>query len=211
MAQVLAFGRGRAMAGDQGGPGDVRADADADWAQWMRQAQAGDRDTYQRLLQALVPYLSAIARRHLGGDGVDDAVQEVLMIVHRVRHTFEPERPFKPWVATIANRHCMDLARRARGRRRHETANADVLDLHADDGPTPEESLQRQQDARAFRRRVDALPARQRTAVDLLKLQELSLREASQASGLSIAALKVGVHRAVKSLRKQIERDPGHD
>ena len=41
----------------------------------------------------------------------------------------------------------------------------------------------------------------QRVAVELLKLRELSLKEAAQVSGMSISALKVSVHRAIKSLR----------
>ncbi|MFX8891469.1 sigma factor-like helix-turn-helix DNA-binding protein, partial [Acinetobacter baumannii] len=48
----------------------------------------------------------------------------------------------------------------------------------------------------------DELPPMQRKAVQLLKLKEMSLKEASTESGMSIAALKVNVHRAVKSLRK---------
>lgn len=49
-----------------------------------------------------------------------------------------------------------------------------------------------------------ALPAQQREAVELLKLREMSLAEASKVSGRSVAALKVNVHRAIKSLRKQM-------
>lgn len=185
---------------------------DAQWSQWMRQAQAGDRATYQRLLQALVPYLSAIARRHFGAaDGVEDAVQDVLMIVHRVRHTYEPERPFKPWLATIANRHCIDLMRRARRSRQQEAVDPTLLDAHPDDAPKPDDALQHLQASEGFRRTVASLPQRQRTAIELLKLQELSLREASQASGLSIPALKVSVHRAVKSLRRKLGGENDHD
>ena len=48
---------------------------------------------------------------------------------------------------------------------------------------------------------MQALPPGQRQAVELLKLQEMSLKEASSVSGLSVAALKVATHRAVKTLR----------
>lgn len=215
MAQLLPFDRGARMsAGRDATPQETgpASSGDAEWSQWMRQAQAGDRATYQRLLQALVPYLTAIARRHFGAaDGVEDAVQDVLMIVHRVRHTYEPERPFKPWLATIANRHCIDLMRRARRRQQQEAVDPTVLDTHADDAPVPEDALQRERASENFRRTVASLPQRQRTAVELLKLQELSLREASEASGLSIPALKVGVHRAVKSLRRKLGVENDND
>ena len=54
---------------------------------------------------------------------------------------------------------------------------------------------------------VAGLPAGQRQAVELLKLKEMSLAEASQASGKSIAALKVNVHRAILALRTRMRRD----
>lgn len=206
MGVVLSFHPGNALYTERAE--DAAAGDDAQWSQWMRQAQAGDRATYQRLLQSIVPYLSAIARRHFGPyDGIEDAVQDVLLIVHRVRHTYEPERPFKPWLATIASRHCIDMAQRARRRRTREGADPALLDAQPDGEPTPQEALERMQSDRAFRDTVAALPARQRTAVELVKLRGLSLQEASDASGLSIASLKVAVHRAVHSLRRQFERD----
>ena len=99
----------------------VPTDADAapqadpspdDWGTWMALAQAGDRQAYQALLQAIGPYLRAIARRLLGHEDVEDAVQEILLVVHGIRHTYQPGRPFKPWLATIASRRCIDLLRR---------------------------------------------------------------------------------------------------
>jgi RNA polymerase sigma-70 factor (ECF subfamily) len=53
-------------------------------------------------------------------------------------------------------------------------------------------------------RALETLPAGQRTAVELLKLREMSLKEASEASGMSVAALKVAMHRALKSLRAEM-------
>ncbi len=209
MAQVLLFARNADITTrlqplpqrDDTGPA-----GDATWAQWMRQAQAGDRAIYQRLLQAIVPYLMAIARRHLSQpDAAEDAVQDILMIVHSVRHTYEPDRPLKPWLATIARRHCIDLERKRLRRLRHETADDGAAEAQPDHGPTPEEVFDRLQHASGMREAIATLPPRQRTAVTLMKLDELSLREASASSGLSIPALKVACHRALKSLGRRMK------
>jgi len=56
---------------------------------------------------------------------------------------------------------------------------------------------------------IARLPPGQREAVRLLKLQEMSLRQAAAASGLSVAALKVAVHRAMKNLRKILGKSSG--
>jgi RNA polymerase sigma-70 factor (ECF subfamily) len=53
-------------------------------------------------------------------------------------------------------------------------------------------------------RALAGLPSGQRQAVELLKLKEMSLKEASEASGMSVAALKVAMHRALKSLRAEM-------
>lgn len=189
---------------------DARASGDTEWSQWMRQAQAGDGVAYQRLLQAVVPYLATIARGLLAQpDAVDDAVQDILLIVHGVRHTYEPDRPLKPWLATIARRHCIDLERRRLRRARHETGELDaaLLESRPGDAPTPEEVLRRRQQAQGVRDAVQALPPRQRTALELMKLRELSAHEAAERSGLSVAALKVAAHRAIRSLGGRLKDD----
>ena len=196
----------------------VPTDADAapqadqspdDWGTWMALAQAGDRQAYQALLQAIGPYLRAIARRLLGHEDVEDAVQEILLVVHGIRHTYQPGRPFKPWLATIASRRCIDLLRR---RQREGLRLGEALDeeAHMDAEPGPAERLERaQQDAR-MRAAVGRLSPGQRDAVRLLHLQELSLREAEASGGQSAGALKVASHRALKALRRALQGEHDH-
>ena len=59
-------------------------------------------------------------------------------------------------------------------------------------------------DPEALRQAMRRLPRGQREAIEMLKLREMSLREAAATTGLSIAALKVAVHRGVKALRKAL-------
>lgn len=65
-------------------------------------------------------------------------------------------------------------------------------------------------DARTLHEAIDALPPAQREAIRMLKLEELSLKEVSTMTGASIASLKVATHRAIKNLRKLIERRGGN-
>jgi RNA polymerase sigma-70 factor (ECF subfamily) len=62
-------------------------------AAWMAAAQGGDRRAYERVLAASVPLIRAAARRQgVAVDQLDDVVQETLLTVHRVRHTYDPSR-----------------------------------------------------------------------------------------------------------------------
>lgn len=181
-------------------PDSVRGDGTPDWSEAMARAQEGDREAYRRLLQAITPYLRALAARQVRNrDDLEDTVQDILLTVHAVRHTYDPARPFGPWLVSIANRRIVDGLRR-RGRL---GARELPLETDAETFAAPETNLMEQaDDAHRVRDAIERLPAGQRDAIRLLKLEEMSLKEASAASGVSIAALKVATHRALKALRK---------
>lgn len=179
----------------------------AQWGALMAQAQRGDRAAYHALLTAVTPYLRAIARKHLRQEqDAEDMVQEILIVVHDIRHTYEPDRPFKPWLGSIASRRCIDALRRRMRRSLHELADEDALARAPDEGEraSPESRLEREQSDVAMRLAVDALPPRQREAVRLLRLEEMSLSEAAAASEQSVGSLKVACHRAMKALQRAL-------
>ncbi|NZA26659.1 sigma-70 family RNA polymerase sigma factor [Luteimonas sp. SJ-92] len=178
----------------------------------MLRAQDGDRAAYHALLQAVTPWLRTIVCRHLGrGEEIEDALQDILLAVHGIRHTYEGGRPLRPWLGTIANRRCIDLLRRRARRLRHESQAVQMSAEPADDGHGPPDASAHERAARDLRQAVDALPERQREAVQLLRLQELSLQEAAERSGQSVGSLKVACHRALKSLRRVLLRSSRHD
>ncbi|MDA9434635.1 sigma-70 family RNA polymerase sigma factor [Bradyrhizobium sp. CCBAU 51627] len=170
-----------------------------DWAILMAHAQDGDRPAYQRLLREITPYLRSLAaRRHRDPSDIEDAVQDILLTVHAIRHTFDPTRPFGPWLVTIANRRFVDRLRRQGRRRNRETPLMPEHETFSE----PQANLEEGPDKHDLEKAIGELPPMQRKAVRLLKLNEMSLKEASTASGMSIASLKVNMHRAVKGLRK---------
>jgi len=179
---------------------------DREWSRLMAAAQDGDRAAYARLLREVVPFIRAVvARRHRQVDRLDDVVQDVLLTLHKVRHTYDPARPFTHWLATLAQRRSVDMLRR-RGRiDAIETFDEDAYETFSD--PDANKEMDVRDRAAGLDRAIATLPEGQREAIKLLKLQELSLAEASQVSGKSIAALKVNVHRAIKALRAQLKGD----
>jgi RNA polymerase sigma-70 factor (ECF subfamily) len=174
----------------------------------MATAQAGDQAAYRRLLDALLPYLRAYAHRHLrhGGDA-EDLVQDTLLTIHRIRHTYDPARPFLPWLSVIAKRRLIDHLRR---KRVFPEAIDDLgLDLETFGDPDANRDMEKLADADTLRRALAALPERQRRVIQLLKIEEKSLKEAATLTGMSIAALKTTTHRAMKALRVHLFRLEG--
>lgn len=178
-----------------------------DWSIYMARAQGGDREAYRRLLEDVTPYLRSIAARHFQNSGdIEDTVQEVLLTVHAVRHTYDPARPFGPWLVAIANRRVVDGLRRYGRSRAREVA----LEAEHETFAAPRANLaETASDGRVLREAIEQLPSGQREAIRMLKLQEISLKEAAAASGMSVAALKVATHRALKSLRKVFGKQGG--
>ncbi|MEP6635046.1 MAG: sigma-70 family RNA polymerase sigma factor, partial [Luteimonas sp.] len=145
-------------------------------------------------------------------EDAEDALQDVLMIVHGIRHTYERGRPFKPWLNTIASRRCIDLLRRRAHRLQHELADGQDADDSAQDEHGPDDHAALQHAAGKLREAVAALPSRQREAIRLLRLSELSLNEAAEQSDQSIGSLKVACHRALKSLQHTFaKKEHSHD
>ena len=167
----------------------------------MARAQAGEGEAYRRLLDEVTPYLRSLAaRRHRDPSDVEDAVQEILLTVHAMCVSYDPTRPFGPWLVAIANRRLIDRLRREGRRRSRETALTAAHESFPDGGANMEEKA----DCWGLAAAVESLPRRQRQAIRLLKLEELTLKEAAEASRMSVASLKVATHRALQSLRKML-------
>ncbi|MBP0463541.1 sigma-70 family RNA polymerase sigma factor [Roseomonas sp. PWR1] len=180
--------------------GRVAIDGGA-WDGWLAAAQAGDRRAYDRLLRDCLPLLRAIARRRIRDAAeAEDAVQDTLLTIHRMLATYDPSRPARPWIAAIAERRCIDrLRRHGRGAGRESPIEDHAATLAAPAGETGEDRIA----GRQLREAVAELPESQRTALRLAKLEDLPLAEAAARSGLSVGALKVATHRALKTLRRR--------
>jgi len=170
-----------------------------DWSKLMALAQDGDRQAYRTLLQDVTPYLRSIAARCFKQPSeVEDAVQDVLLTIHTVRHAYDPSRPFGPWLVAIANRRFIDRLRRETRVKAREIA----LSTEHETFPESQTNLDYEaSEEAALAEAIGRLPLEQRQAVTMLKLKEMSLKEASAMSGRSIAALKVATYRAIKNLR----------
>lgn len=175
----------------------------------MRAAQDGDRAAYRELLREIAPILRRRLRRRfpfLPHQDLEDLVQDILLAVHAVRATYDPARPFLPWLIAIARNRTADMARRYARRSAREVAVEAYPETYGADETNRDDGYG---DAEALRHAVKALPPGQRVAIELLKLRELSLKEAAGVSGMSVTALKVATHRATRALRLALKTKDG--
>lgn len=162
---------------------------------------AGDAKAHQQLLVAAAARLRSYYARRLGSGAPEseDLVQETLIAVHERRASYNSALPFTAWLHAIAKYKLVDHFRRA-GIRQHVDID-DVGELAAEDGFEPALA------AVDVERLLGALPAKQRQAIKLTRIEGYSVDEASRISGQSPSGIKVGVHRGLKKLSAQVGGD----
>ena len=179
---------------------------ETEWARLMRATQGGDRAAYERLLRSVTPFIRSLSRRYCHNPQLtEDVVQDVLLTVHRIRHTWDPRRPFSPWLAAITARRGIDRIRRDSRIARHEVNDDLALETFASPAANNDSGALRA--VEAVEPLLAALPERQRLALEAVKIRGLSLAQAASESGQTVAALKVSVHRAVKARRRLVGTD----
>jgi len=188
------------------GEGDLTGLDDSDrqtgWGALLAAAQRGDANAYRRFLEEILPFARNVARRKCRSETlVEDIVQDSLLTLHRVRHTYRPGQPVKPWLATIVIRRAIDVNRRQGRIERRETWNPEVYETFSDTATNQGEASD---SSEAVARMMTNLTPRQREAIELVKLKEMTLAEAEAATGQSAGSIKVNVHRALQRLRRLV-------
>ncbi|WP_296677938.1 sigma-70 family RNA polymerase sigma factor [Novosphingobium sp.] len=160
-------------------------------------AQRGDRQAYAAMLSASRSWLLRYFRRKVPPDQIEDLVQDTLLSVHRKLASYDPERPVIPWLAAIARYRFVDHLRQVY---RHAAAAVDDgINIATDDEPALSARL-------SLDRLFEALPGAQCQAIELVKIEGLSIAEASASTGQSESLIKVNIHRGLKRLAALIER-----
>lgn len=164
-------------------------------ALWL-QAQAGDETAYRDVLGRIARLLRAYLRRRMAGslDDVEDLVQECLLALHLQRASYDSTQPLSAWVYAISRHKLIDFWRR---NRRYGALNDPIDDvdelLLAGEANEATSHMD-------LARLLAELPDAQRRAIELTKLEGLSVAEAAARIGMSEGAIRVQVHRGLKRL-----------
>lgn len=182
----------RISEGKQAQPGD----AETVLRTLFLQGLAGDAAAYRAFLQQLSRHLRAFLGRRLYGwpDDVEDLVQECLLAMHNQRHTYHSDQPLTAWVHAIARYKMIDLLRSKSTREALHEPLDDAADLFANSDANAGEAR------RDLESLLATLPERQREAIVRTKLEGLSVAETASLTGMSESAVKVNVHRGLKTL-----------
>lgn len=163
-------------------------------------ALAGDNAAYEQALVLMAQRLRVLFRRRLTAmpDEVEDLVQETLMAIHLKRSSYDDRYPVSAWVLSIGKYKLVDFWRR------HGRRDALHDDIEQTDPQDLAEIEQEPGTSRDLEKLLQTLPQAQRTAIELTKLQGMTVVEAASQTGMSVSAIKVNVHRGLQRLSRLI-------
>ncbi|MBX7146761.1 MAG: sigma-70 family RNA polymerase sigma factor [Alphaproteobacteria bacterium] len=167
------------------------------WDDWMRLTLTGDKKAYKQLLIALQPWLMAFFTKRVPSAVVEDLVQETMITLHEKRHTYNPSQPFMPWLITIAKHRWIDYLRKIY--RHQEVALDKEIEV-----PILDSDITISSDIIKL---LQKIPAKQAEVIDLVKLKEMTIEQASQKTGYSSSLIKVMIHRGLKHLNKIVKEE----
>lgn len=188
------------------------ADPASDAAIMLRVA-AGDESGFNYLVEkyhrAMVHFLFRMVRSQTVAE---ELAQEVFLRVYRSRESYRAEAKFTTWLYRIATNLAVNHARDTKHERAAQNVYLDVPDEEtgttpevADDEPTVEQRMLRDERMAAIRKHVMALPERQRMAVLMHKYQGLDYRQIGEVLKLSESATKSLLFRAYQTLREKLK------
>lgn len=175
--------------------------ADASWEDLMRAANRGEQRPYARLLAEITPVVRGIVRARggaLGPEGCEDVVQDVLLTIHTKRQTWREDAPLRPWLYAVTRHKVVD-AFRARGQRIDLPVDDFIEVLAAPEGPDMFE-------AQDMDRVIDKLDPRAAQIVRAIGIDGETAADTGAKLGMSEGAVRVALHRALKSLAQLRER-----
>jgi RNA polymerase sigma-70 factor (ECF subfamily) len=167
----------------------------------MDRYASGDDTAFSELYDLLAPRLHGyFLRQTRDGDLAGDLTQQTLLKIHRARGQFLRGAAVTPWAFAIGRRLLLDSLRRNR-REVRSVEGEETLERAPADLPTADELVQAQETAGRIRVALQRLPESQRVAFELVKQEGLSLAEAAEVLGTTVAAVKLRAHRAYVALR----------
>jgi RNA polymerase sigma-70 factor (ECF subfamily) len=179
------------------------------WAEAMRAERRGEALVYERMLKEIATPLRRslaprLARVGLGAHEAEDLVQEILIGLHGKRHTWDPTRPFLPWLYAITRYKLIDFTRH----RRHDTRRR--VDLPLEDWLNIVESPAGEANRSTCEvdRHLAVLPVSQRRIVRAIALEGVSVRNVARDLSTSEGAVRMTLHRAIRRLLGAADPSP---
>ena len=163
----------------------------------FRSGLEGNQADYARFLTSITPLLKRMVGKQLTASDVEDVVQEILISIHKARHTYDGVRPIMPWLASIAKFRITDHLRKHYTQRQDKTVDiADLENILTD--VTKDGS-----DRESIDELLEGVPENHKRILTLMHVEGYTAKEVGTQMDMNESAVKVAAHRAIKKIRKK--------
>lgn len=164
----------------------------------------GDQEAFRSLFDRFFDelYRTAFVLMKSPADA-DDAVQETFIRAFQSLHTYDLDRPFRPWIHRILLNVCKDVWKRRRWLFIPLDYAYNVRDQHA---PDPEAHVIHDEELNRLAQAIRELSPKHQAVVALYFLNEMRIADVAEVVGIPEGTVKSRLHHAVRALRKRLER-----
>lgn len=176
-----------------------------DESEWIRLAQQGDQTAFGHLVVTYQTPVYNLTYRMLGNAvEAEDAAQETFLRAYIHLRSYDPRRPFRSWLLSIASHYCIDRLRR---QRLNWLSLEDEIAMPyepASDCPSPETVLTQREQTVQIQRLLAALSPTDRAAITFCYWYDCSYEEIAEMLNLTVSAVKSRLHRARQTLARMM-------
>lgn len=165
----------------------------------------GDESAFGLLYDLLAPRLHAfLLRRTRDAGHAEDLTQQTFLQMHCARRHFEPRAAVMPWAFAIARRLLIDSHRKSERQGKTEDDSDEVLSERPSCLEATDTLVAKRRLAARIQEELARIPEQHRVAFELVKLDGLSMAEAAEALGTTVAAVKLRAFRTYEALREAL-------
>jgi len=178
---------------------------------WVTRARAGDQAAFTQLVETYQTAIYNLCYRMLGDAGeAEESAQESFLRAYTRLGSYDPARPFKTWLFSIASHYCIDRLRKRRliWLSIEDEALTPHPALH-EPNPGPEEMTVRREQRELIQSMLAKLSPEDRNVVVMRYWQDLSYEEIAEATSTTVSAVKSRLHRARGSVSEMLRATSG--
>lgn len=159
----------------------------------------GNVKAYNQFLHQVKPLLRAVINKRISSNDSEDTLQEILISIHKARHTYDGKRPLIPWLYAIAQFRIIDSLRKIYSPLHSQTVHIDNFEeiLACDVTKTAYQT-------ELLDETLSQIPVREQNILTMMHIEGYTVKEISQKLLLNESTIKVSVHRTIKKLREKI-------
>jgi RNA polymerase sigma-70 factor (ECF subfamily) len=179
----------------------TKINKNAELTDLMKKSLAGDAACYKLFLEKVSAITRKAISRKIPENEVEDVLQEILISIHKAKHTYDGNRPVVPWVLSIVSFRVNDYLRVHYSKMQNSHVEISTVEDFLFDVTFSDDSNESVIEV------ISDLPEKQKNILILMHVEGYTAKEVAKRIGMNESAVKVSAHRAYKVLKEKIWND----